>query len=139
MIDFAGAVQWRLGDLEYGGWSYAINPPRRPADLKNRGPWDWSNVSATLAAMDLCLTILHPIHRPSGATIPPRGGWPDVKIPQGTFHEIGVESEGVIFRTKQLSMNWWLSKRVQRRLTLWFQDETWRVLGIKQPAPPAKP
>ncbi|HEV8606428.1 MAG TPA: hypothetical protein VGQ99_13730 [Tepidisphaeraceae bacterium] len=45
------SLDWRLSDAEYGGWSYAINPPRRPADIKNRGPWDWSNLSATAAAM----------------------------------------------------------------------------------------
>src|SRR4051812_39498521 len=34
-------LNWQLNDAEYGGWSYAMNPPHRPADLKNRGPWDW--------------------------------------------------------------------------------------------------
>ncbi|HEV8290790.1 MAG TPA: hypothetical protein VGP94_02650 [Tepidisphaeraceae bacterium] len=46
------SLDWQLNDTEYGGWSYATNPPRRPADVKNRGPWDFSNLSATLAAME---------------------------------------------------------------------------------------
>lgn len=39
---------WRESDLEYGGWSYALVPPRRPAPGAQRGPWDWSNLSATI-------------------------------------------------------------------------------------------
>src|SRR5678815_2904282 len=46
------SLDWQINDLEYGGWSYATNPPRRPADGKTRGPWDFSNLSATLAALE---------------------------------------------------------------------------------------
>ncbi len=41
-------LDWRGSDLEYGGWSYAPEPPRRPPPGQERGPWDWSNLSSTL-------------------------------------------------------------------------------------------
>lgn len=46
------SLGWRPADLEYGGWSYAITPPRRPVAGRQRGPWDWSNLSATTDALD---------------------------------------------------------------------------------------
>lgn len=39
---------WREEDPEYGGWSYATVPPRRPEAGANRGPWDFSNLSASI-------------------------------------------------------------------------------------------
>lgn len=39
---------WREEDLEFGGWSYAAVPPRRPEGGAHRGPWDFSNLSATI-------------------------------------------------------------------------------------------
>ena len=38
---------WSPEDLEYGGWSYAVRPPRKLA-AGARGAWDFSNLSATL-------------------------------------------------------------------------------------------
>jgi hypothetical protein len=46
------SLGWSPGDLEYGGWSYAIRPPHKPAPGRERGPWDWSNVSATRYAIE---------------------------------------------------------------------------------------
>src|SRR3954467_15744761 len=45
-------LDWQLTELEYGGWGSATNPPRRPAEGKSRGPWDFSNLSATVAALE---------------------------------------------------------------------------------------
>jgi len=42
------SLGWRESDLEYGGWSFAPRPPRKPAAGRERGAWDWSNLSATL-------------------------------------------------------------------------------------------
>jgi hypothetical protein len=38
---------WSPEDMEYGGWSYAVRPPHKSAN-GTRGPWDFSNLSATL-------------------------------------------------------------------------------------------
>lgn len=42
---------WQPTDLEYGGWGYAQQPPIRKPAGAFRGPWDWSNLSATLDAL----------------------------------------------------------------------------------------
>ncbi len=46
------SLGWAQSDLEYGGWSYALRPPAKPARRQTRGPWDWSNLSATRYALD---------------------------------------------------------------------------------------
>jgi hypothetical protein len=43
--------RWSPADLEYGGWSYALQPPIKPISGSTRGPWDWSNLSATRYAL----------------------------------------------------------------------------------------
>ena len=55
------ALEWRSSDLEYGGWSYALTPPHRPAAGRQRGAWDWSNLSATVDALE----TLHALHAPA--------------------------------------------------------------------------
>lgn len=42
------ALGWRSTDREFGGWGFAVRPARRPAEGRERGPWDYSNLSATL-------------------------------------------------------------------------------------------
>lgn len=42
---------WRRTDLEYGGWGFAHEPPRKPVAGGFRGPWDWSNLSTTVYAL----------------------------------------------------------------------------------------
>ena len=89
------SLDWQLTDAEYGGWSYAINPPRRPADLKNRGPWDWSNLSATAAAMQALrasgITDEDPAISPAllfterCQNLPPEGYQGDDKFDDGGF------------------------------------------------------
>jgi hypothetical protein len=89
------SLDWQIGDLEYGGWSYAVNPPRRPADLKNRGPWDFSNLSATLAAMEALrtsgITDADPAISPAllfaerCQNLPPEGYLGDEKFDDGGF------------------------------------------------------
>ncbi len=87
----------------------------------------------TLASLDLCFTIENPVYRPNG---PP--------IPAGEFIHFGVWQNSDLFGTKQLSMSWWLSKYVQRSLTMKepmgphsFPTEqplsVWQVLGLKRP------
>ena len=39
---------WQEDDLEYGGWSFAPQPPRKPAPGRPGGKWDWPNLSSTL-------------------------------------------------------------------------------------------
>jgi hypothetical protein len=88
-------VDWQLNDAEYGGWSYAANPPRRPADLKTRGPWDWSNLSATAAALEALraagLTDADPAISPAllfaerCQNLPPEGYQGDEKFDDGGF------------------------------------------------------
>lgn len=46
------SLGWKSSDLEFGGWSYAVAPPRRPQAGRGRGPWDWSNLSATVDALE---------------------------------------------------------------------------------------
>jgi hypothetical protein len=46
------SLGWVESDLEYGGWSYALRPPVKPAAGRSRGPWDWSNLSATRYALE---------------------------------------------------------------------------------------
>jgi hypothetical protein len=46
---------WEPSDPEFGGWSYALVPPHRPINGLPRGPWDWSNLSATRYAVDALL------------------------------------------------------------------------------------
>src|SRR5438445_2743680 len=89
------SLGWQLSDAEYGGWSYAISPPRRPADLKNRGPWDWSNLSATLAALEALraagITDEDPAISPAllfaerCQNLPPEGYQGDDKFDDGGF------------------------------------------------------
>jgi len=89
------SLDWRLLDAEYGGWSYATNPPRRPADLNNRGPWDFSNLSATLAAMEALraagITDADPAISPAllfaerCQNLPPEGYLGDEKFDDGGF------------------------------------------------------
>jgi len=89
------SLDWQLNDGEYGGWSYATNPPRRAADLKNRGPWDFSNLSATLAAMealrDAGITDEDPAVSPAllfaerCQNLPPEGYQGDEKFDDGGF------------------------------------------------------
>ena len=89
------SLGWQLNDAEYGGWSYAINPPHRPADVKNRGPWDWSNLSATLAAMEALrlsgITDQDPAISPAllfterCQNLPPEGYQGDDKFDDGGF------------------------------------------------------
>jgi hypothetical protein len=55
------SLGWHREDLEFGGWSYALFPPHRPAPGRQRGPWDWSNLSATVDALE----TLHAIHAPT--------------------------------------------------------------------------
>jgi hypothetical protein len=43
---------WQPTDVDYGGWGYAQQPPTRKPDGAFRGPWDWSNLSATADAVD---------------------------------------------------------------------------------------
>lgn len=43
---------WDPADVDYGGWGYAQDPPRKKPPGAFRGPWDWSNLSATLYALD---------------------------------------------------------------------------------------
>jgi len=91
----AESLDWQLGDGEYGGWSYAMNPPRRPAELKNRGPWDWSNLSATTAAMQALrasgITDEDPAISPAllfterCQNLPPEGYQGDEKFDDGGF------------------------------------------------------
>ncbi len=59
----------------------------------------------------------------------------DVFPTDGSFIHIGVEADRDIFSNKQLSMSWWLSKHVQRRLTLSPKKETWlwQALGLAPP------
>jgi hypothetical protein len=89
------SLNWQLSDAEYGGWSYAPNPPRRPADIKNRGPWDWSNLSATAAALEALraagLTDADPAISPAllfaerCQNLPPEGYQGDEKFDDGGF------------------------------------------------------
>jgi squalene cyclase len=46
------SLGWAQTDLEFGGWSYALKPPAKPSPGQTRGPWDWSNLSATRYALD---------------------------------------------------------------------------------------
>ena len=46
------SLGWAQSDLEFGGWSYALGPPAKPPPGQARGPWDWSNLSATRYALD---------------------------------------------------------------------------------------
>ncbi len=45
------SLGWRPADMEYGGWGFAQRPPRKPQAGAFRGPWDWSNLTATLYAL----------------------------------------------------------------------------------------
>jgi hypothetical protein len=45
------SLGWAPSDLEFGGWSYALAPPAKPVPVRSRGPWDWSNLSATRYAL----------------------------------------------------------------------------------------
>jgi squalene-hopene/tetraprenyl-beta-curcumene cyclase len=55
------SLGWHRDDPEFGGWSYALSPPHRPPPGRQRGPWDWSNLSATVDALE----TLHAIHSPT--------------------------------------------------------------------------
>jgi hypothetical protein len=46
------SLEWRRDDIEFGGWSYALSPPHRPPAGRQRGAWDWSNLSATVDALE---------------------------------------------------------------------------------------
>ena len=45
------ALGWAPADPEYGGWGYAIDPPRKPAPGEPKGPFSESNLSATVYAL----------------------------------------------------------------------------------------
>lgn len=79
---------------------------------------------ATLTALEMCR---------SKTTRQEQGKF----LAYGSFFHIGVQRDDDYFGTKQLSMSWWLSKHVQRRLTLWPKKETWEweAIGL---APPTK-
>jgi hypothetical protein len=91
----AESLDWHLNDLEYGGWSYAASPPRRPADIRNRGPWDFSNLSATSAALGALravgITDSDPAISPAllfverCQNLPPEGYQGDDKFDDGGF------------------------------------------------------
>jgi hypothetical protein len=69
------SLGWAQSDLEYGGWSYALQPAAKPPAGGTRGPWDWSNLSATCYALDalrgdglgasdpICMQALVFVHR----------------------------------------------------------------------------
>jgi len=42
---------WKPGDQDYGGWGYAIQPPRKPSGDALRNRYDWANLSATMYGM----------------------------------------------------------------------------------------
>jgi hypothetical protein len=43
---------WTPDDAEYGGWGYAQSAPVKPQAGTFRGPWDWSNLTATTWALE---------------------------------------------------------------------------------------
>lgn len=55
----------------------------------------------------------------------------------GTFDSVGVDNDADLFGNKQLSMSWWLSKHVQRRLTQYPARGTWEWRAIGLAPPPA--
>ena len=59
------SLGWQESDLEYGGWSFAIRPPRRPEAGKPRGAWDWSNLSATIYGLAALRSAKVPADDPS--------------------------------------------------------------------------
>jgi hypothetical protein len=48
----AEPLGWGPADVDYGGWGYAREPPQKAQPGALRGPWDWSNLSATVYALD---------------------------------------------------------------------------------------
>jgi hypothetical protein len=59
----------------------------------------------TLASVELCKMVKSKLVTSSGKIVPP-----------GDFVHIGVPADSDILGVKQLSMSWWLSKYVQRKL-----------------------
>ena len=53
----------------------------------------------------------------------------------GSFSDVRVNADTDYFGDKQLSMSWWLSKHVQRRLTQQPDPGTWewQAIGLAQP------
>jgi squalene-hopene/tetraprenyl-beta-curcumene cyclase len=43
---------WTPDDAEFGGWGYAQSAPAKPQAGAFRGPWDWSNLTATTWALE---------------------------------------------------------------------------------------
>jgi hypothetical protein len=89
------ALGWSIGDVEYGGWSYANRAPMKSHGGGNRGPWDWSNLSATAAAMralrETGITDADPTVSPAllfagrCQNVPPEGMEGDKKFEDGGF------------------------------------------------------
>jgi hypothetical protein len=51
---------WNPEDLDYGGWGFAPSPPQKPAAGGFHGPWDWSNLSSTVYALEAIASGLEP-------------------------------------------------------------------------------
>ncbi len=86
------------------------------------------NSRGALTSLELCRARVKPQEQ---------GKFPDY----GSFFHIGVEPDSDLFGKKQLSMSWWLSKHVQRRLTLWPLKDTWewQALGLAPPSRTSNP
>lgn len=59
------ALGWKPDDVEYGGWGYALTAPRKRPGSDFRGPWDFSNLSATLYGIATLRSAKVPTHDPS--------------------------------------------------------------------------
>jgi hypothetical protein len=54
-----GDLGWSQSDREYGGWGYALGPPRKPATGQTADPAALANLSATaigLGALATCVS-----------------------------------------------------------------------------------
>ncbi len=60
-----GPLGWKPDDQDYGGWSYAVDPPRKGL----RDPYAWANLSATMYGLGALRSARVPLKDPIYARI----------------------------------------------------------------------